>query len=45
MTMDTEMTIQTEQIDDLPLLFGLMQKMGLQAIVDEVIGKGVRKLR
>ncbi len=31
------MTIQTEQIDDLPLLFGLMQKMGLQAIVDEVI--------
>ncbi len=31
------MTIQTEQIDDLPLLFGLLQKMGLQAIVDEVI--------
>ena len=35
--MNTEMTIQTEQIDDLPLLFGLLQKMGLQAIVDEVI--------
>ena len=35
--MNTELTIQTEQIDDLPLLFGLLQKMGLQAIVDEVI--------
>ena len=35
--MNTEMTIQTEQIDDLPLLFGLLQKMGLQQIVDEVI--------
>ncbi len=31
------MTIETEQINDLPLLFELMQKMGLQAIVDEVI--------
>ena len=35
--MDTEMTIQTEQINDLPLLFGLLQKMGLQPIVDAVI--------
>lgn len=31
------MAIQTEQIDDLPLLFGLAQKMGLQPIVDAVI--------
>ena len=37
MIMDTEMTIQTEQIDDLPLLFGLLQKMGLQPIVDAVV--------
>jgi len=35
--MDTEMTIHNEQIDDLPLLFGLLEKMGVQAIVDGVI--------
>jgi len=31
------MMIHTEQIDDLPLLFGLLQKMGLQEIIDGVI--------
>jgi len=29
--------IQTERVDDLPLLYGLLEQMGLQAIVDAVI--------
>ena len=37
MVMNTGMTIHTEQIDNLPLLFGWLQKMGLQPIVDGVI--------
>ncbi len=32
-----EMDIQTENIDDIPLLFALLDKMGLQAIIDETI--------
>ncbi|MCP4421304.1 MAG: DUF4277 domain-containing protein [Chloroflexi bacterium] len=35
--METETTIYTEQIDDTPLLHGLLQKMGLQPIVDRVL--------
>ncbi|MFQ5344009.1 MAG: DUF4277 domain-containing protein [Anaerolineae bacterium] len=35
--MDTSIDIYTEQIDDVPLLFGLLQKMGLQPIVDAII--------
>ena len=35
--METETTIYTEQIDDTPLLYGLLQKMGLQPIIDRVI--------
>ncbi len=35
--MKTEPTIYTEQIDDAPLLYGLLQKMGLQPIVDNVL--------
>ena len=32
--METEPIIYTEQIDDMPLLYGLLQKMGLQPIID-----------
>ncbi|NKQ35491.1 MAG: IS1634 family transposase [Chloroflexi bacterium] len=35
--METEPTIYTEQIDDTPLLYGLLEKMGLQPIVDNVL--------
>ena len=35
--METESTIYTEQIDDTPLLHGLLQKMGLQPIIDTVL--------
>lgn len=35
--METETTIYTEQIDDTPLLYGLLCKMGLQQIVDNII--------
>lgn len=35
--METETTIYTEQIDDTPLLYGLLQKMGLQPIIDKVL--------
>lgn len=35
--MDTSIEIYTEQIDDVPLLLGLLQKMGLQPIVDAII--------
>lgn len=35
--METETTIYTEQIDDTPLLYGLLQKMGLQPIIDNVL--------
>ncbi len=35
--METETTIYTEQIDDTPLLYGLLQKMGLQPIIDTVL--------
>ncbi|HIE54018.1 MAG TPA: hypothetical protein EYP90_02355 [Chromatiaceae bacterium] len=35
--METEPTIYTEQIDDTPLLYGLLQKMGLQSIIDDVM--------
>ncbi len=35
--METEPTIYTEQIDDTPLLYGLLQKMGLQPIIDNVV--------
>jgi len=35
--METESTIYTEQIDDAPLLHGLLQKMGLQPIIDTVL--------
>lgn len=35
--MDTSIEIYTEHIDDVPLLFGLLQKMGLQPIVDAII--------
>ena len=35
--MKTEPTIYTEQIDDMPLLYGLLQKMGLQPIIDNVL--------
>jgi len=30
----TEMTIHTEQIDDIPLLFGFLQQMGIQETLD-----------
>jgi transposase len=35
--METEPIIYTEQIDDTPLLYGLLQKMGLQPIIDTVL--------
>ena len=35
--MDTAVDIYTEQIDDVPLLCGLLQRMGLQPIIDAVI--------
>ncbi len=35
--METETTIYTEQIDDTPLLYGLLDKMGLQPIIDSVL--------
>ena len=35
--METEPTIYTEQIDDTPLLHGLLQKMGLQPIIDSIL--------
>ena len=35
--METETTIYTEQIDDMPLLYGLLQKMELQPIIDKVL--------
>ncbi len=35
--MKTKTTIYTEQIDDTLLLYGLLQKMGLQSIVDKVM--------
>jgi len=35
--METESIIYTEQIDDTPLLHGLLQKMGLQPIIDTVL--------
>ena len=35
--MKIEPTIHTEQIDDMPLLYGLLQKMGLQPIIDTVL--------
>lgn len=35
--MDTSVDIYTEQIDDVPLLLGLLEKMGLQPIVDAII--------
>jgi hypothetical protein len=40
MIMDTEMTIHTEQIDDLPLLFGLLQKMRIALSRRTGTGKG-----
>ncbi len=35
--METETTIYTEQIDDTPLLYGLLEKMGLRTIIDRVL--------
>ena len=35
--METETKIYTEQIDDTPVLYGLLQKMGLQPIIDRVL--------
>jgi len=35
--MKTSIDVYTEQIDDVPLLFGLLQKMGLQPIIDAII--------
>jgi len=35
--MDASVDVYTEQIDDVPLLFGLLQRMGLQPIIDAII--------
>ena len=32
-----EITIDVERLDDMPLLYGLIQKMGIQAVIDSVI--------
>ena len=32
-----EVRIHTEEIDDIPLLFGFLQQMGIQETLDEVV--------
>ena len=33
----TEMTIHTERVDDIPLLFGFLQQMGIQKTLDNIV--------
>ena len=32
-----EITIYTERVDDIPLLFGFLQQMGIQEILDKFV--------
>jgi hypothetical protein len=33
----TEITIHTERVDDIPILFGFIQKMCIQDILDKLV--------